>query len=688
MVQSQKARCRDAAGVAVRNCADRAKGGGDTIAGSPKPKYANTLQKLEQEVLLSFRPVAEPGHTDSQDLTFGKQTGAETAPSFGSSTRRGDQGTGGAGGAFHRARRTRSSGDPSSRRLQEVRSRPIKPGSPLGSGVEASRSPREAEAARPGTASPVQPPGPEQHRDRRRRSGRPRGHAPRGAPPPARPPPPAAVALRRGPGLPAPAPARWRRRRGGLAPRLRVCLARVSLARRGGAARKHSRRLLLLRSSLSCLFPPRLPRFCPRLRRAHSPDAAAARRAAPDAEMKVLGHKIELLTGLLLHDVTMAGLQELRFPEEKPLLRGQDAAELENSDSFLLAVDTDWKEHDIETPYGLLHVVIRGSPKGNRPAILTYHDVGLNHKLCFNTFFNFEDMQEITKHFVVCHVDAPGQQVGASQFPQGYQFPSMEQLAAMLPSVVQHFGFKYVIGIGVGAGAYVLAKFALIFPDLVEGLVLMNIDPNGKGWIDWAATKLSGLTSTLPDTVLSHLFSQEELVGNTELVQSYRQQISNVVNQANLQLFWNMYNSRRDLDINRPGTVPNAKTLRCPVMLVVGDNAPAEDGVVECNSKLDPTTTTFLKMADSGGLPQVTQPGKLTEAFKYFLQGMGYIAYLKDRRLSGGAVPSASMTRLARSRTASLTSASSVDGGRPQACTHSESSEGLGQVNHTMEVSC
>nr|XP_036881202.1 protein NDRG4 isoform X4 [Manis javanica] len=295
--------------------------------------------------------------------------------------------------------------------------------------------------------------------------------------------------------------------------------------------------------------------------------------------MKVLGHRIELLTGLLLHDVTMAGLQEMRFPKEKPLLRGQDAAELENSDAFLLAVDTDWKEHDIETPYGLLHVVIRGSPKGNRPAILTYHDVGLNHKLCFNTFFNFEDMQEITKHFVVCHVDAPGQQVGASQFPQGYQFPSMEQLTAMLPSVVQHFGFKYVIGIGVGAGAYVLAKFALIFPDLVEGLVLMNIDPNGKGWIDWAATKLSGLTSTLPDTVLSHLFSQEELVNNTELVQSYRQQIGNVVNQANLQLFWNMYNSRRDLDINRPGTVPNAKTLRCPVMLVVGDNAPAEDGV-------------------------------------------------------------------------------------------------------------
>lgn len=51
-------------------------------------------------------------------------------------------------------------------------------------------------------------------------------------------------------------------------------------------------------------------------------------------------------------------------------------------------------------------------------------------------------------------------------------------------------------------------------------------------------------------------------------------------------------------------------------------------------------------------------------------------------------VPSASMTRLARSRTASLTSASSMDGSRSRACTHSDSTEGVGTVTHTMEVSC
>nr|XP_025124047.1 proline-rich protein 2-like [Bubalus bubalis] len=201
-------------------------------------KQAKTTQSPAEHLALPDPPGLSP--SGSQPAT-GRGSGVLSPPAPGESKQRLGQrplppsgarrgaATRGRAGASHLARPTRSSRDPSSGLLQEVRSRPIKPGSPLGSGVPASSSPREAEAARPGTASRVQPPGQAQHRDKRPPSPRPRGHAPRGAPPPARPPPPAAVALRRGPGLPAPAPARWRRRRGGLAPRLRVCLARVSL---------------------------------------------------------------------------------------------------------------------------------------------------------------------------------------------------------------------------------------------------------------------------------------------------------------------------------------------------------------------------------------------------------------------------------------------------------------------------
>ena len=45
-------------------------------------------------------------------------------------------------------------------------------------------------------------------------------------------------------------------------------------------------------------------------------------------------------------------------------------------DAFLLLM----QEHDVETAYGVLHVTMRGVAKGNRPTILTYHDVGLNRE--------------------------------------------------------------------------------------------------------------------------------------------------------------------------------------------------------------------------------------------------------------------------------------------------------------------
>uniref|UniRef100_A0A8C0ML23 NDRG family member 2 n=1 Tax=Canis lupus familiaris TaxID=9615 RepID=A0A8C0ML23_CANLF len=328
----------------------------------------------------------------------------------------------------------------------------------------------------------------------------------------------------------------------------------------------------------------------------------------------------------------MAELQEVQITEEKPLLPGQTPETA--------------KTHSVETPYGSVTFTVYGTPKPKRPAILTYHDVGLNYKSCFQPLFQFGDMQEIIQNFVRVHVDAPGMEEGAPVFPLGYQYPSLDQLADMIPCILQYLNFSTIIGVGVGAGAYILSRYAL-----------------------------TGLTSSIPEMILGHLFSQEELSGNSELIQKYRNIITHAPNLENIELYWNSYNNRRDLNLERGGAV----TLRCPVMLVVGDQAPHEDAVVECNSKLDPTQTSFLKMADSGGQPQLTQPGKLTEAFKYFLQGMGYMA-------------SSCMTRLSRSRTASLTSAASIDGNRSRSRTLSQGSESgtlpSGPPGHTMEVSC
>ncbi|XP_056384575.1 protein NDRG2 isoform X2 [Hyla sarda] len=326
----------------------------------------------------------------------------------------------------------------------------------------------------------------------------------------------------------------------------------------------------------------------------------------------------------------MSELQEVQITEDNALM--QDPLKAAELAAKLLQVQE--QKHSIETPYGMVTVTIQGSPKPKRPAIVTFHDVGMDHKMCFGSLFENEDMYEIVKNFVVCHIEAPGQEEGAAVYPVGYQYPSLDQLAETIPSVLQYLNFPSIIGIGVGAGAYILARYTLSHPNTVEGLVLINIDPNAKGWMDWAAHKLTGLTSSIPEMILAHLFSAEEISGSSDTVRQYKTTILNSPIVSNNQLYWNSFNNRRDLNLERGGDV----TLKCPVMLVVGDQAPYEDAVVECNSKLDPTQTSFLKMADSGGQPQITQPGKLAEAFKYFVQGMGYIPHILDKKRSMGGI--------------------------------------------------
>uniref|UniRef100_A0AAQ4R9L3 Protein NDRG2 n=1 Tax=Gasterosteus aculeatus aculeatus TaxID=481459 RepID=A0AAQ4R9L3_GASAC len=361
-------------------------------------------------------------------------------------------------------------------------------------------------------------------------------------------------------------------------------------------------------------------------------------------------------------------MQEIAITEEKPLLTGQ--AESKDAELAARILLDQGQEHNIETPHGVLHVTLHGTRTTRRPAILTFHDVGLDNKSCFSPLFKFEEMQEIVKNFTLIHVDAPGQEEGAAPYPARYR--ARRPVVTRLPACWFFQNFRTVIGVGVGVGAYVLSKFAMANPDSVEGLVLVNIDPDARGWIDWAAQKLSSVTSSLTEQIMSHLFSQEELSSNSDLVQSHRERISKASNLVNIELLWKTYNSRRDLNIDR------SSSFKCPVMLVVGDQAPYEEAAVECNSKMDPTTTSFLKMADAGGLPQLTQPAKLTEAFKYFIQGMGYMA-------------SSCMTRLSRSRTTSLSSSYSMEGSRSRSRTLSQGSQG-GQMppspSQTMEVSC
>jgi pimeloyl-ACP methyl ester carboxylesterase len=300
-------------------------------------------------------------------------------------------------------------------------------------------------------------------------------------------------------------------------------------------------------------------------------------------------------------------------------------------------------ELDIRTPFGPIHVIVHGDVR--LPAIFTYHDIGLNSISCFQGFFNYPDMQSICKQFCIFHLSALGQHEGAPTLPNGlglidqplgpnYVYPTLDQLASTILPVLDHFKKRSFIGFGVGAGANILCRFALVHPEKVEGLILINCNAGKCGWIEWAYQKWNSwylrsgqMTAGVEDYLLWHWFGNKTMEENHDLVTVYMDYLRSI-NPTNLGHFVEAYIQRTDLGIYReldPSKKFGVKNFKCSVMLAAGDYSAHLDDTVDMNGRLDPTNSTWMKF-ESGGMLLEEAPGKICEAIRLFLQGLGYTA--------------------------------------------------------------
>ncbi|KAL1117048.1 hypothetical protein AAG570_004376 [Ranatra chinensis] len=292
--------------------------------------------------------------------------------------------------------------------------------------------------------------------------------------------------------------------------------------------------------------------------------------------------------------------------------------------------DATVEEIRVETDRGSVVVAVQGSRK--KPAILTYHDIGLNYIASFQAFFNYSEMRALLENFCVYHVNAPGQEEGAPPLPDDYEYPTMDELAAQLNFVLTHFGLNTFIGLGVGAGGNVLARYALGHPDRVDALVLVNCVSTQAGWIEWGYQKLNarylkskGMTQGVLDYLMWHHFGRGTEERNHDLVQVYRSYFERCIQPGNLARFIDSYIRRSDLNMTRT-LEPNKKeslTLAMPVINITGSMSPHVDDTVTLNARLDPTNSSWMKISDCGMVLE-EQPGKVSEALRLFLQGLGY----------------------------------------------------------------
>lgn len=269
-------------------------------------------------------------------------------------------------------------------------------------------------------------------------------------------------------------------------------------------------------------------------------------------------------------------------------------------------------------------------------ALVTFHDIGLNHN-SFKQFFKNEYNLQFYDKFVVYHIDAPGQQPGADKFSNEYQFPSLPKMAEMLGPVLEHFQLKDVIGLGVGAGASVLVHAAMAFPEKFLGIIV--VDPAGKspGFKEWGEQKLAawqlekkGFTSTAEKFLIWHLFGTKgKKKVNMEMVDSYIKEIKADQNPHNLAQFVRAYMQRTDV-MNEV-----KEKLKSQVLIITSAHSPYKEEANVFHSKLDPKKSSILESLDSINV-FFEDPGKCGEGVLLLMQGCGLVPTLRTRTASRG----------------------------------------------------
>jgi len=257
------------------------------------------------------------------------------------------------------------------------------------------------------------------------------------------------------------------------------------------------------------------------------------------------------------------------------------------------------------TPYcvqldvvGPLSVYVQGDLDKVKDGVvfLTVHGAGSS----FNTWLDFagdETMGDIRKRAVFLHVSLPGQMSGDSDLPSTYTFPSMEAIGMNLVTVLDHFRVKQVVGLGDGAGANIIMRFAMNHPGRVHGVLAINTEG-----VESAGYK-------------------EKIMDKFKTVKTPVE-----LNAKNVAKYADAYMARSDI----LGKLGN--TIKVDVLLMTGAKSPCLGDTEAIHKEISPGLCSVIKVEDVAN-PLAEAPEKVGESLILFCQGQGLMPTI-NRRMS------------------------------------------------------
>ncbi|XP_012254297.2 uncharacterized protein ZK1073.1 isoform X1 [Athalia rosae] len=293
--------------------------------------------------------------------------------------------------------------------------------------------------------------------------------------------------------------------------------------------------------------------------------------------------------------------------------------------------ETDLHKYVVNTERsGDLYVYVQGdlTQQEKRAIFLTVHDLGCNHT-SFHDFVNHPCMSEIKERSIFIHIDVPGHSDNAPNLPDGFQFPTLQVLGEDLVTVLDFLHVRYVVGLGEGAGANVLARFALANPSRVLGLILINCTGSAATVLDNFKNKFLSwrgkeeVSQSAEEFLLYHKYGNminEQLVSaanpdKEKVLAEFLERIRGTLNSRNIKQYVNAFLTRKDISL---------KNCKTDIILITGMLSPYASVVEKLFRELDKNKATLLKVERAGDV-LLDAPVKVAQSILLFCKGQGIL---------------------------------------------------------------
>ncbi|KAK1418601.1 hypothetical protein QVD17_27746 [Tagetes erecta] len=283
------------------------------------------------------------------------------------------------------------------------------------------------------------------------------------------------------------------------------------------------------------------------------------------------------------------------------------------------------KEHIIRTGCGSVSVTVYGNQE--KPPLITYPDLALNHMSCFQGLLvSSESSSLLLRNFCIYHINPPGHEVGAASLGIDDSVPSIEDLCDQILVVLNYFRLGSVMCMGAMAGAYILTLFSIKYRERVTGLILISPLCRAPSWNEWLYNKfISKLLyyygmCDLVKELLIHRYFSKEVCGNLDVPES------DVVLACRKSLderdSINVWRFLQAID-RRPDITNELESLECNTIIFLGDSSPFHDEALHMASKLGINCPALVEVHACGSMVTQEQPHAMLIPLENFLTGFG-----------------------------------------------------------------